>query len=243
MIRKLLCLLLLLVSLPCAVLGERTFYLTIDDTPSQRTGEMLDLLQEAGVPATFFVVGRPAKYDESCWENIRRIEAEGHTLACHAYNHSRQGLATPEQLEREVRLFNAAMCEILGHDYTASVFRFPYGSTNAFYKRSVKQRVSQLGMLYLDWNASNGDGVKTFPSDDAMLSYALSTLPAEGDVVMLVHDNTQRTLRVLPRILAHCREQGYTFARLEADTDLSRCVRLSHGAAPVLKDAGAGVNP
>lgn len=223
--------------LPSCALGEKMFYLTIDDTPSDKTEAILDILQEAEIPATFFVIGRPALHDESCWESIRRIEADGHAIGCHGYNHSKKSLGTPAQLEQEVRNFNRALSEILGHEYTAHLFRFPYGSTNDYYTSAVRRRTAELGMLHVDWNASNGDGTETFKSDDAMFDYAVRSVPKEGDVVMLVHDNLQRTVCVLPRIIEYYKAQGYTFARLEPDTDLSGCLRLSHGPYPTLTDA------
>ena len=239
MYKRILCTLLcvLLLTPACALAEEKMFYLTIDDTPSDKTGAILDLLQEAGIPATFFVVGYPALHTEECWENLRRIEADGHTLACHGYNHARTSLGTPEQLEREVRNFNNAMTEILGHDYKAQLFRFPYGSTNEYYTSAVRRKTAELGMLHVDWNASNGDGTESFQSDDEMFRYAIRSVPKEGDVVMLVHDNLQRTVRVLPRIIEYYKEQGYTFARLEPDTDLSNCLRLSRGPYPELSAA------
>lgn len=236
MYKRILCALLcVLFMLPACALGEKMFYLTIDDTPSDKTAQILDVLKEAEVPATFFIIGRPAKYDESCWENIRRIEEDGHAIGCHGYNHSKKSLGTPELLEQEVRNFNNALTMILGHDFKAQLFRFPYGSTNDYYKSAVKRKTADLGMLHVDWNSSNGDGTETFKSDDAMFNYTLKTVPAEGDVVMLVHDNLARTVRVLPRIIEHYKAQGYTFARLEPDTDLSSCQRLSHGPYPVLE--------
>lgn len=219
--------------LPTSAFGEKMFYLTIDDSPSAKTEEILDILQEAGVPATFFVIGRYAKYNEDLWDSVRRIEADGHTLACHSFNHNRASLAeTVTKFEREVGNFNRTIADILGHDYQARVFRFPYGSTNSYYKRDIKRKATQMGMLWLDWNASNGDGTLTFSSDDEMFAYALKTVPSQGDVVMLVHDHSQRTVRVLPRIIAYYQQQGYTFARLEPDTDLSQCQGLTHGDTP-----------
>lgn len=61
MYKRILCTLLCVLLLtPACALAEKMFYLTIDDTPSDKTGAILDLLQEAGIPATFFVVGYPA---------------------------------------------------------------------------------------------------------------------------------------------------------------------------------------
>lgn len=230
-----LALLVCLMLTPIGALSEKMFYLTIDDSPSTLTNEILDVLAEAEIPATFFVIGRYAKYNEALWESVRRIEADGHTLACHSFNHNRKSLAeNVAKFEREIGNFNNTLSEILGHAYQAQVFRFPYGSNNRYYKRDIKRKATQMGMLWLDWNASNGDGDQSFSSDAQMLKFAINSVPDEGDVVMLVHDHTKRTVRVLPQIIAHFKEAGYTFARLEPDTDLSHCVSLLHGATPEL---------
>ena len=58
-------------------------YLTFDDGPSDQTGEILDILKEHNVKATFFVIGRNERY----YPMYKRIVEEGHTLAIHSYSH------------------------------------------------------------------------------------------------------------------------------------------------------------
>ena len=62
----------------------RNVYLTFDDGPSVHTNEILDILKEYDVKATFFVVGKEGeKYEEL----YKRIVEEGHTLGMHSYSH------------------------------------------------------------------------------------------------------------------------------------------------------------
>ena len=63
---------------------DYTVYLTFDDGPSARTAEVLDILRENGVKATFFVTGQTS---ELAQEMMRRIVNEGHTIAIHTYSH------------------------------------------------------------------------------------------------------------------------------------------------------------
>ena len=63
---------------------SRKVYLTFDDGPSDNTDEILDILKEYDVKATFFVVG---KTDEHSRQMYRRIVEEGHTIALHSYSH------------------------------------------------------------------------------------------------------------------------------------------------------------
>ena len=62
----------------------RKVYLTFDDGPSIYTDDILDILKEYDVKATFFVVGEGKEpYEDAC----RRIVEEGHTLGMHSYSH------------------------------------------------------------------------------------------------------------------------------------------------------------
>ena len=63
---------------------EKTVYLTFDDGPSNRTPEILKILDEYGIKATFFVIGKP---DEQSQQWMRDIAAAGHTLGLHSYSH------------------------------------------------------------------------------------------------------------------------------------------------------------
>jgi len=81
----------------------RKVYLTFDDGPSIYTDEILDILKEYHVKATFFVVG---KEDAASQKAIRRIVAEGHTLGMHSYSHKYSELyasreAFQEDFEKE----------------------------------------------------------------------------------------------------------------------------------------------
>ena len=58
-------------------------YLTFDDGPSENTEEILDILAEYGVKASFFVTGQAGEEAEALY---RRIAEEGHTLAMHSYS-------------------------------------------------------------------------------------------------------------------------------------------------------------
>lgn len=62
---------------------EKTVYLTFDDGPSARTGEILDILDRYGIKATFFVVGARNDNDEDR-VMMRRIMEAGHTLGMHS---------------------------------------------------------------------------------------------------------------------------------------------------------------
>ena len=65
-------------------LEGKKVYLTFDDGPSMYTEEILNILKENDVKATFFVIGKTDDYSKQMYNKI--IE-EGHTLAMHSYSH------------------------------------------------------------------------------------------------------------------------------------------------------------
>ena len=65
--------------------GEKLkVYLTFDDGPSTNTQQILDILKQYNVKATFFVIG---KTDDLSKEMYKKIVEEGHTLGMHSYSH------------------------------------------------------------------------------------------------------------------------------------------------------------
>lgn len=101
--------------------SEKVVALTLDDGPADRGGEVLGLLAEAGVPATFYLNGgdlaaRP--------ELGRAIAAAGHELGNHTYTHRRMVLVSPETVADEVERTDA---EIRRTGYRGEItFRPPY---------------------------------------------------------------------------------------------------------------------
>ncbi|KIX95030.1 uncharacterized protein Z520_09340 [Fonsecaea multimorphosa CBS 102226] len=70
----------------------RTIALTYDDGPSQNTEELLDILNEAGAKATFFITGNsngkgPIDTTQNWTDVVRRMVMDGHQVASHTWSH------------------------------------------------------------------------------------------------------------------------------------------------------------
>ena len=79
---------------------RRALALTFDDGPSEGTPEILEILAEHGVPATFFQCG--ANVDRLP-EIAREVAARGHEIGNHSYSHPYLFLRSPGAIENEVR--------------------------------------------------------------------------------------------------------------------------------------------
>lgn len=194
---------------------EKTVYLTFDDGPSARTPELLAILDEYGIKATFFVVGRES---EEAKQWMRDIVDAGHTLGIHTYCHDYNKIY--QSVEAYLEDFNAMYNIILEATGTApQIFRFPGGSINAYNGATYRDIISEMvrrGFVYFDWNRMSGDAVRGNVPADTLVENALDRADSMRRVILLMHDSTRFTnvVEALPRIIEGYQEAGFSFAAL-----------------------------
>jgi peptidoglycan/xylan/chitin deacetylase (PgdA/CDA1 family) len=193
---------------------QPTVYLTFDDGPSKWTPQVLDVLKEYGVPATFFVLGEQAEANE---ETIRRIASEGHALGNHTYDHKYDDLygsfdAFWEQTERT----NDILESITGE--RVSLLRAPGGTAtnfDAFYFYYLER----AGYKIHDWNVDSGDSKRRgVPASEIVANVKRTKLANEMNV--LLHDGAghEESAKALPDIIEYFQEKGYRFEALRDET-------------------------
>jgi peptidoglycan/xylan/chitin deacetylase (PgdA/CDA1 family) len=102
---------------------RRRVALTFDDGPAPPfTGQILDVLRDYRVPATFFVCGQNAERHP---ELVRRIHAEGHTLGNHTYSHPFLYIQSRQRIAEEIDRTQEVIGRLTG--YRPRLFRPPYG--------------------------------------------------------------------------------------------------------------------
>lgn len=102
-------------------------FLTFDDGPSRNTKDILDILKENNVKATFFTLGSQVGVFP---ETINRMYNEGHYIANHGYSHKYSSIyQSPEQVLNEYNECNQIIANTIGvQEYNSHLFRFPGGS-------------------------------------------------------------------------------------------------------------------
>lgn len=134
---------------------------TFDDGPDPTyTPRLLDLLQEHGAKATFFVLGdRAEKYPEL----VRRIHREGHQIGIHNYSHKLPNwLMTPWNIRKHHIDHTAEILErIIGE--RPNFYRPPWGILNLgdllFLRKSY--RIVLWSVMGWDWKRNvGGDQLK-----------------------------------------------------------------------------------
>ena len=106
---------------------KKVAYLTFDDGPSNNTHQILDILKQNNIKATFFVLGSQV---EIFPETTNRIYNEGHYIANHGYSHKYSEIyQSPEQVLNEFNQCNQIVAKTINvPEYNSHLFRFPGGS-------------------------------------------------------------------------------------------------------------------
>jgi len=176
--------------------NARRVALTFDDGPDSLTARYLDVLDELGVPATFFVLGeRAAAHPELVRDYLRR----GHQVAGHGYDHTRFTKLARRQLVAQC----ARTDEAIGGQLTGRPWvRPPHGSIDAPSLLALRA----AGYLVAMWSVDSCDYNEHDPGKLAERCSPNVIVP--GDV-LLFHEGQEWTLAALPRIVTALHAAGY----------------------------------
>lgn len=110
-------------TIPAPVLTDRVIYLTVEDSPGEYTEEILDVLEEFGVPATFFVIGDQLL---SHADTLSRIAADGHAIALHTMSHDAKQLTDAAAILADIETQNTLLARLTKQ--ISHIWRAPEGS-------------------------------------------------------------------------------------------------------------------
>ncbi|MEJ2860096.1 polysaccharide deacetylase family protein [Actinomycetospora flava] len=183
--------------------------LTFDDGPSpQITPFVLDVLQAKRVRATFFVQGENAERHP---ELVRRMQAEGHVVANHAWQHAWFPDLTSEEAESEIRRTHELLTELTG--VRPTLFRYPFGQPSPDGDAALA-RLGIAGGVHWKWT-SNLEGDFQCPGADRMVDFVVTE--AADQAMLLLHDANDvitcspDQIQYLPRAIDQLRARGFTF--------------------------------
>ena len=190
-------------------------FLTFDDGPSSNTNQILDILNERGIKATFFVLGSNV---EKKPEVVKRMYDEGHFIANHGYSHVYETIyQSPQAVLDEYNKCNQLVRDAIGEqEYNSHLFRFPGGLVGGKYadiKNQANDLLLQNNIVHVDWNALNGDSETTSPTIEYEMQRIQETVGDKQSVVILMHDAQAKkvTVEALPSIVDYLQGQGYEF--------------------------------
>ncbi|MDR3357558.1 MAG: polysaccharide deacetylase family protein [Desulfovibrio sp.] len=180
-------------------MGENLCALTFDDGPSCFTPHLLDLLNDYGIPATFFLVGSMAKKSPHI---VRRMVAEGHEVGNHTWSHPNLRRISRERKLKEILRTNDLLTS-LGAQPTC--LRPPYGAFDDY----TVEVANSLGLSVVLWSVDTRDW-RRLPASYAALRNGRGTVYPQGKMrgIFLFHDTHKNTVEDLPRIVKELYEAG-----------------------------------
>ena len=190
-------------------------YLTFDDGPGKLTGEVLDILAENDIVATFFVLGQQV---EKHPELLERIASEGHSIGNHSYNHVYDELYNDfSNFSDQVLTTSQAIYDVTG--IKTPLLRAPGGTYNNV-DTSYYDAMSEAGYIMFDWNVDSGDSAGRNITTETIVNN-IKDSDLKERVIVLMHDSNSHkaTIEALPEIIAYYREQNYSFDVITETTE------------------------
>lgn len=181
--------------------------LTFDDGPHpELTPQILDTLKQFNAKATFFVIGERA---EEYPDILKRILAEGHTLASHTQHHvdlskAGFGITRGECMESKEVLVRAGA--------KVRYLRPPWGKMSPL----TLPAAAASKMAVALWSMDSMD-YQQIPASQ-VIERIRSLQPAPGDI-LLFHDDRAHTAQALPEVLAYLKTRGLQCVTLETLMD------------------------
>lgn len=179
---------------------KKKIALSFDDGPHPYyTEDLLDVLKEKDVQATFFITGENAALYPDI---VKREQEEGHVIGNHTYYHTQLTSGNEQAFIEELVKTNEVIKEITGED---TVFvRPPYGT----WKKSFEGKLSLLPVLWdidpLDWCSDN------------VACIVQNIVVNAGDCkIILMHDQYESSVTAVGEVIDILREEGYEFVTIE----------------------------
>jgi peptidoglycan/xylan/chitin deacetylase (PgdA/CDA1 family) len=186
-------------------LADHEVVLTFDDGPyPPTTSKVLSALAQECVHATYFLIGEHVAEHPDI---VRRIAAEGHTVATHTWSHPNimqiKHEAAVEQIDHGISALETVLHGKATTIPTTPFFRFPgFQSTPETLDLLQSRGIVVFGsdLWASDWN-------KMTPKEE--LKLITDRLEAAGKGIILFHDTKSHTAAMMPAFLRYLRDNGY----------------------------------
>lgn len=183
--------------------SEPVIALTFDDGPTDAaTPEVLALLAEHGIKATFFVNGNMVERHPDA---MRAIIDAGHEVGNHAWHHRRMMFVTPATVRRELGTTDQILRD-LGYDGPLH-FRPPYGRKLV----SLPWVLSQQERLTVMWSVHSETFQPDQPASDIATKILDRTGPGDILLLHLMSRSNANSRAALPTVIEGLKDRGYTF--------------------------------
>ncbi|MGL4760919.1 MAG: polysaccharide deacetylase family protein [Sarcina sp.] len=205
-------------------------FLTFDDGPSKYTPEVLKILKEKGVHATFFVLGSQLEDSTTNQEYLKQEIQEGNAIANHTYSHNFKKLYPHNSVNvstfmGEINKTNEIMKGILGNNFNARVLRMPGGYMSRKYYNDanlpeLNSAFAKEHITSIDWDGETGDATGRKYTPQQLVNNAIKETKDDTHIVLLMHDSATKkaTVEALSDLIDYYKSNGYEFKVIENPT-------------------------
>ncbi len=200
-------------------------YFTFNSVPGDNTNEILDVLAQYDVKATFFVVGST---EEGAAEVYQRIVNEGHTIGMHSYSNQYSLIySSTSAFKEDYAKLSDYLYELTGT--RSKYYRFPGGSGNEISNVNMAEFVhilNQEQVTYYDWNVSAGDAANSYTVEDVQKN-VLDGVSKYKTSVVLLHDdeNKSTTVEALGSLIETLQSQGAVILPIDENTNVIQYIK------------------
>ena len=179
---------------------EKLVALTFDDGPHPvYTEEILAVLAEEDVQASFFMMGKEA---ELYPEIVKKVSDAGHLIGNHTYTHVNVCQISAEEIIEEMTRTNDILEGLTGK--RPQFFRPPYGCKNETLEK-------QTGMFWIFWDVDTLD----WSLQNTGQIYRLVVKNVGENDIILMHDAYPSTVEAVRELIPALQEMGYTFVTVD----------------------------
>ena len=186
--------------------AEKVLYLTFDaGYENGCTEQILDTLAKHNAKAAFFLVGH---YMQTNADLVRRMAAEGHTVANHTMHHPDMSARTGIDFDKELTDLETLYREVTGKELSR-FYRPPQG----VYSEENLRQAQAMGYCTVFWSLAYVDWQESQPTREQALEKLIPR--THNGAVILLHSTSETNARILDELLTKWEEMGYRFGTLE----------------------------
>ncbi|MEW1777974.1 bifunctional polysaccharide deacetylase/glycosyltransferase family 2 protein [Streptomyces sp. NPDC086777] len=215
----------------------KTIALTFDDGPNPTyTPQVLKILQQYDVPATFFLVGSMVSRYPGI---VKTMVQQGNEVGIHTFTHVDLSYQSDARINREMQQTQLALAGAAG--ITTTLFRAPYSSeTDAIdnYSWPVYKKLGDEGYTSVFVDTDSDDWKR--PGVSKIVKWA--TPSGTRGAAVLFHDaggERSQTIKALPAYIKKMKAKGYTFTTVSGVVEKRNAASRQTAAASTTTDGGA----
>jgi len=168
---------------------------------NEDTDELIKILKNYNVPATFFVVG---DWVDKFPESVKALHDAGHDIMNHSNTHPHMTKISKEKMTEEITECDNKIEKVTG--VRPNLFRPPYGD----YNDDVVITMKELGHYTIQWDVDSLDW-KDLSANEI---YNRVTSKVQNGSIVLFHNAAKHTPEALPMILEKLQADGFKIVKI-----------------------------